>query len=228
MASRKNPSAYMTARIEEVKKQAKLARELADENGIVEKIIRHFNYRNIEDAPVLHDHSSVEGKRHAKQLSDAEKTQCVHDYFICGSLPEVARKRKISLKDLYNMSHQSWWQVEFTNLQREATILLKVKLSRIINVTLDQLEDRVVNGEYKIDNEGKERRVPVQAQVLASITNVVFDKKKQLEEQATGIVTGETARLLGLAAALKAKAIEPEEVMNANVIDVNEGASDER
>ncbi len=166
----------------------------------------------------------AENKVQLRDLRDINKEElmaCCFEYFTTGDIREIAKKRRIDLESLSRMQRESWWQSELRAIAQQAAVQLKVKLTRIIGLSLDQLEDRITNGDYKMDADGNQHRVPVQAQVLASITNVIFEKKKQMDLEANGVVTGETARLLNLAAALKAKNVTPNEVIDADIIEGN-------
>jgi len=199
--------------VKAIEGQAKLARNLADAEEL-----RHV------PAPYK------KGRGHLYDLSNEERTQCVQDYFACGSLKEVALKHNIVLKEMLDAASQSWWVMEISGLQRESILMMKSKLDRIMNMTLEQLEDRVTNGETNFDKDGGSFRCPVSAQTLATIANVIFDKKLKLEDRASGFVEGENKRLIDLANSLTMMGAKAVEVIDVDVIDdveSNEGNENE-
>ncbi len=147
-------------------------------------------------------------------LTDEEQVKCAHDYYMLGSLDEVASKNNVNKKDLVEAAKQNWWKTEVNHLHREAAIRTKMQLTNILNLTLDQLEDRVRNGDVRIDMNGEEVRYPVSAQNLATITNVIFDKKIKLEDRSNGIIEGENKRLVDLANSLTMLVVKDAEVIN--------------
>jgi hypothetical protein len=155
--------------------------------------------------------------RSVHSLSDGERIQCARDFFLTGNLSAIARERGIAYNDLLDMARQPWWTAEVQGLEREANAQLKVRLTKMLGKTLDELEDRLSHGDTKLDQYGQARRVPVPARDLATISNVIFDKKRQIEDSGSGFGTSETKRLLDLAAALRAKEINAE-IYDAEVI----------
>jgi hypothetical protein len=147
--------------------------------------------------------------RPVDQLTDTERMQCAHQYFLTGNLTEIAREMQIAYEDLLDMARSQWWTNEIRTLEREANAQLKVRLTKILGCTLDQLEDRLAHGDEKLDREGCIKRVAVSARDLSSIATAMFDKKREIEESANDFGTNEGRRLMALAEALRAKQIGP-------------------
>lgn len=153
------------------------------------------------------------------EISDAEKLDCCREFFKCGNMSEVSRNHNIRPSHLKDLSRTAWWRTEIQNLDREVAIQMKVRLTALMGKTLDELEERLENGDEKLDKDGCVHNLKVPARDLASIANMLFDKKAMLEDRATGVMTNETKRLLDLAMALKAKDVSAKEVAGANVIE---------
>lgn len=157
--------------------------------------------------------------RKTESLTDDERLQCAREFFLTGSLSEIARVRGIAYGDLLDMSQSPWWQNELQNLEREANAHLKIRLTKLMGSTLDQLEDRLENGDAKADKEGEVYRIPIAARDLATISNMIMDKKAQIEDRSSGFGSSETRRLLNLAAALTARQVETTEILDATIIE---------
>ena len=155
-----------------------------------------------------------------KFLSQEDRIKCVHKFFVTGSISDVAKIFRLSHQDIMDMARTSWWQTELANLEREASCMLKVRLTTLMDKTFDQLEDRLDNGDTKFDSNGEERKIPIPARDLATISNSIFDKKRALDETGSGFGSSETKRLMDLAAALTAREVQPGEILDADVIDV--------
>lgn len=152
--------------------------------------------------------AQLEG-RSADQLSDLERLNCARQFFLTGNLSAIARESRISYNDLLDMARAPWWQEEIKNLEREANAQLKVRLTKILGKTIDELEDRLAQGDLVWRDHGL-RVVPVCARDLAAIASSVFDKKKAIEESESGFGTSEGKRLMALAEALRARQVTPE------------------
>lgn len=164
--------------------------------------------------------------RHFNDLSELEQMQCAHDYFMCGSLKDVAFKHNVIHKEMFDAASQQWWQMEVGHLHRESSLRMKSKLTTIMNLTLDQLEDRLKNGDVLFDKNGESYRCPTSAQSLATIANVIFDKKIKLEDRSSGIIEGENKRLIDLANSLTFLVVKEAEVIKdaTSNEDTNDGA----
>jgi len=147
--------------------------------------------------------------RPADELTPVERIQCAHQFFLTGNLTEIAREMRISYEDLLEMARTHWWTNEIRVLEREASAQLKVRLTRILGCSLDQLEDRLEKGDEKLNRDGTIHRVAVAARDLATIATAMFDKKRELEAVSNDFGTDEGRRLVALAEALRAKQIGP-------------------
>ena len=64
---------------------------------------------------------------------------------------------------------------------------LDSKLSQIIDRALDEVADRLMNGDCKIGHEGKLVRVPIPAKDAAIVAAVMFDKRQIIRNLPTSI-----------------------------------------
>jgi hypothetical protein len=157
------------------------------------------------------------GGRPAETLSDSERLDCARQFFLTGNLSAIAREKGISYNDLLDMARAPWWGEEVRNLEREANAQLKVRLTKVLGKTLDELEDRLERGDLVWRDHGL-REVPVPARDLATIAGVVFEKKKAIEDSESGFGTSEGKRLMALAEALRAKQVQAE-VFDAEILE---------
>jgi hypothetical protein len=149
----------------------------------------------------------IDGRPKA-DLSEQERLDCVREYFLTGNLLAIGRKRNIKYSVLAIMSREEWWQEELKALGHEAASLLKVKLTNIMNTSLDKLEDRITHGN-RVWKEGELRTVPLSAADLTTIAATMMTKKRELEQDDKGLGTNEARRLLSLAEALRSHSLPP-------------------
>ncbi len=123
-------------------------------------------------------------------------------YSRTGSLARVARELSIPIYELTKLSRTQFWLSELAAIQREEAAIQNVQMSRILNSTLHQIEDRIENGDVVFVN-GSLRRKAVDASVLAKIASVIFDKRQLLRGQPTTI-DGADAKIRELADRLRA------------------------
>lgn len=154
--------------------------------------------------------------REVDSLSAAEKMALARDFFLTGNLSEIARQRGISYNDLLELAREPWFIEEVKNLDREANAITKVKLTNLFGKTLTELEERLAEGDWKITKDGRQVRIPVGARDLSVIASVIFDKKKALEESASGFGTVEAKKLRDLASVLRAVPVEGERLRDTS------------
>jgi len=155
--------------------------------------------------------------RDALSLEVAEQHQVMVEFFLSGNLSEIARTRMIDYTSLLEMARQPWFAEEIRNLEREATAQLKVRLTKMLGKTLDQLENRLTYGDQVWRDQGL-RTVPVPARDLAAISTAIFSKKKMIEDSENGFGSNEARRLLNLADALRSRQIGPAEIRDADIL----------
>lgn len=144
-----------------------------------------------------------------------------------GSLSRVAREIGCDISRLMELVRTDWWHSELQQLRREEQMLANVQLSRIVNKTLNQIEDRLDNGQIKLDALGREVNVPLSANELVRIFDTVFDKRQLLNGDATAIVADNRRleklndKLSRLGVALRQNALAPDQGPNPGISDVS-------
>lgn len=165
--------------------------------------------------------AALEGRAVA-EIGDDEKRTIAHEFFLSGNLSAIARERRIAYNDLLDMARMPWFGEEVRNLERESNAQLKVRLTKMLGQTLDELENRLDRGDLVWRDHGL-RVIPVPARDLASIASTVFDKRRAIEDAESGFGTSEGKRLMALAEALRAKQAQTE-VYDAEVIAAEESS----
>lgn len=118
--------------------------------------------------------------------SDKQRLQAVSAYVVLGKVTLVAASTGIPEDTLRKWKQASWWKEAEDEIRRSSKIELSGKLSRIVDATLLQLEDRVANGDYFYNPKtGGFERKPINASQASKITNELIDKTLVLEKVAT-------------------------------------------
>ena len=112
--------------------------------------------------------------------------EAVRRYSACGSLAQVSREMGIAIYELQKLQRTQWWQDELGALRREETAIKNVKLARIHNMALDQLEDRLAHGDLVARGSGFVRQ-KLSGRDLARITEAVFKQRQLLLGEPTEI-----------------------------------------
>lgn len=77
-----------------------------------------------------------------------------------------------------------WWKKLVDEMQYETNVELDTKLTKVMDKALDQVMDRLENGEYMYDpRTGKVKRIPAKLRDVGKIANDMVDKKQLIRKQ---------------------------------------------
>lgn len=140
--------------------------------------------------------------------------EAVRLYALTGSLAKVSRELGVPIYELTKLTKTQWWQDELAALRREESALTNATLTRVFDLTLAQIEDRLAHGDFTLSQGGALRRVPVSASSLARLADMVFDKRQLVRNEPT-VIAGDNDKLSRLADKLRrlgaARTIEAED-----------------
>jgi hypothetical protein len=128
-------------------------------------------------------------KEHRRKLkdkrayTDSEKIETVKTWLVLGGNTQLtAATTKVSDETIRLWRKQDWWTELENALRKEERLELSAKTKVILDKSIDQLKDRVENGDYVFDQKsGEIRRKPVSAKDLLKITVDMIDRKELLD-----------------------------------------------
>lgn len=125
------------------------------------------------DLDAIHD---LDFGRDYKYTKD-QKVYTVATYMITGNLTRTSQLTGISLPTVKNWKYNTeWWEECMSILRRVKNEELDVKLTAVIDQGVDELWDRLKNGDEVIQG-GKPYRKRVSARDAATILGIVYDKR---------------------------------------------------
>lgn len=131
-------------------------------------------------------------KTRAGQLGhwkESKKIEAVATYLSTGSNAETVRLTGVPLDTINRWKTQPWWKEYIEQIRKDEEQQLDNKLSKAVDKALDNLIDRIENGEYIYDQKtGKVIRTPAKLRDLNTAFNNVIDKRQLLRKQPTKIV----------------------------------------
>ena len=124
--------------------------------------------------------------------TDEQRKEAVMHYLVKGSVTEVSNALGIPRTTLQDWKKTEWWYDLSVALRQEQNDQLEAGMTRIIEKTLTQLEDRVDHGEAtgKLDADGKPVKLPMRGRDLAVAGAIIFDKRQLLRSHPTSISAG--------------------------------------
>lgn len=162
--------------------------------------------------------------------SEGQKVNCVAQYLIYGNVAEVCRQTNIPQDTVRKWKGTDWWTETEAEIRKESNQEIQGKLGKILNKSLDVVEERLMNGDLFYDvKTGSIKRIGVKASVANQISKDSIDRKIILEKIANKGTSSEEAvsqRLLALKQEflkfVNAKQINAKEVINAEFAELQE------
>lgn len=124
--------------------------------------------------------------------SDKQKTKAVATYLSTGSLPLTAAMENIPYATLARWRQAEWWREITQQLQDEDNQQMDSKVKKILEKSMQAVEDRIENGDFLYDSKtGVVKRVPAKLRDVQKVTSDLFDRRLQLQKQKTQTSTNE-------------------------------------
>ena len=131
-------------------------------------------------------------KTKAHQLGhwkEAKRIEVVTLFLSIGSMTEVAKITGVPYPTIEGWRRQDWWKELVEKMQAEDDQKLDAKTTKLIDKALEQLMDRIENGEHIYDQKtGKVKRMPAKLRDLNTAFNTILDKRQLLRNKPTKIV----------------------------------------
>jgi transposase-like protein len=193
------------------------------------KMTRRTAIRLLTDSAVKKEQALKAVGKPIKQYTDSQKVDAVKSYLaLGGNLKLVSRTLGIPYYTLKDWKSSNWWKNLTGEFKKEEKLELSSRLTRIIGKAMEEIEDRVSQGDFVLNQKtGEMVRKPMQARDLAVISNGFLDRKDILDKQTEekqDIMTNED-KLAALAerfAKLAEKALEKPAVNVTDVVYVKE------
>lgn len=117
--------------------------------------------------------------------TDKERIEAVALYAATGSFPRVNELTGISVTSLRGWAKEEWFHTLLDEIRAENDHQIDAKFNEIIVGALDQLGDRVLNGDLVLNKDGELVRKPVGARDLSIVTAINIDKRQLLRGKPT-------------------------------------------
>lgn len=120
---------------------------------------------------------------------EAKRIEAVTTYLAIGSVAETSRQLGIPLPTLEGWKASDWWKELVQKIQSEEDQKLDAKTSKIIDKALENILDRIENGEDIYDQKtGKIKKMPAKLRDLNTAFNSLLDKRQLLRNKPTKII----------------------------------------
>lgn len=112
--------------------------------------------------------------------SDAERVAAVTSWLVLGSVRRVSEATGIPVRTLQEWQHTEWWAPLIAQVRAERGAELDASLSRIIDLAMAAVADRLQHGDAVVTKDGSIIRKPISGRDAAVILGIAADKRQLL------------------------------------------------
>lgn len=123
--------------------------------------------------------------------SEDVKDQFILEYYKSGTLRAACEVLKIPYETAKMWHRQDWWAEKYSRVKTQADSAMDRKITVIVDQAFEQIEDRIKNGEERLDKYGKVVMVKANLSSLATTAGILFDKRQLIRKSPTNVDTPE-------------------------------------
>lgn len=123
----------------------------------------------------------------SKIYTEEQKRKAIAYYVVTGNMSQVAKETKIPRTTLIGWSQSEWWYDIESAARTEHDKQLDAMMTKTIELAAEQLQDRIKNGDYRLNKKDELIRVPMSGRDLSVSGAVTYDKRSLLRGQPTSI-----------------------------------------
>lgn len=163
--------------------------------------------------------------------SVSQKMEAVTTFLVLGgNIAHTAAALRIPVDTVYRWKRTDWWRESLIEIRGQENLTLSAKLKRLVDNSLEAVQDRLEHGDWIYDQKsGEMRRKPVAMKDAHKVAVDLIDKKVKLEKQENFVVAQENIqdKLNKLAQAFSELANKPKPQINVtDVVFATEETND--
>jgi len=153
-----------------------------------------------------------------KRWSDSQKIEAVTTYLMLGNITRTAEVLNIPRPTICSWRETQWWKDLEKELKAEETIVLDQHMKKLVNKSLNIIEDRLEKGDWDYDRKtGKLSRKPVTIKDALAVQTSLQNQRQDLKTVENYVVAQE-----GINDKLAKLAKSFEEFANKPVVEVTD------
>lgn len=120
----------------------------------------------------------------SQPYTDAKKLEVVTTYLALGKVPMVEAVTGVNRHTIRQWKMQPWWVEMVDQIQTDSDQELDAKLAKIIDRSLDAVNDRIENGDFIFDpKSGSIKRSPVKLRDVHRVSVDLIDKRDLIRKR---------------------------------------------
>jgi hypothetical protein len=120
--------------------------------------------------------------------TEAKKVETATLYAALGDVKATAKLAKVPVEQVEKWQDEEWWLLTLAKVKRNQNSVLDVKASTIVDKAMDQLLNRVEQGDHILNiKTGEIVQIPMSGRDLSVVAGTIFDKRQLIRGEATKI-----------------------------------------
>lgn len=120
---------------------------------------------------------------HSRSYSWEKRMDVVAKYMLLGNMRVVSEQTGVNYATLMDWKKSDWWPDMVDQIRRQKKTKTSDSITKIIEGSLEVLQDRLENGDWVLNNKtGEIIRKPVGVKDAATIANQLMQRQLQLED----------------------------------------------
>ncbi|GAB3630270.1 hypothetical protein PTE30175_03661 [Pandoraea terrae] len=112
--------------------------------------------------------------------TDEDRRAAVVQYLLLGNIHKVAHATGIPTRTLYHWTQTEWWAQMLAEVGAEKGAEIDAALSRMIDLAMASVMDRLEQGEYVVARDGRVLRRPIVIKDLLAILTMTLEQRERL------------------------------------------------
>ena len=121
------------------------------------------------------------------KYTDEDRRRAAVEYLIAGNMAKVSRSTGIAESTLCEWKKSEWWVHVSEEVRSEKGDEVDARLTQVIDSAFEQAQDRVEQGDFRVNKHGELIRVPMSGRDLVIAGATAMDKQRLLRNQPTSI-----------------------------------------
>lgn len=146
------------------------------------------NKYNTQEIPAAEDFRLSAPKKIDNAYTWETKVDVATRYMMLGNMRLISEQTRIPYDTLLQWKRADWWGDLIEEIRKAKRLDRASKLSKIVDRTLDIIEDRLDNGDFILNNKtGAIERKPVSMKDANSVAKDLIDRQITIEKIAEGV-----------------------------------------
>ncbi len=117
-------------------------------------------------------------KQPGSQYTDEQRRAVIADLVVIGNMTKTAKLHNMPKQTVYEWAKSDWGVEMLGQIRTEKGEELDANLTKLMDSAFEQAQDRVENGDFRVNKDGQLIRVPMAGRDLVISGATVYDKRQ--------------------------------------------------